>query len=469
MYIERPIDTLLLEWKNSPRLKPLLLRGARQVGKSWAVKHLGETFEYFIEVNFEKRPDMLEVFQKIHDVHELANTLSLVYNTPVVPGKTLLFLDEIQDSADAIKSLWSFKEDLPELHVAAAGSLLEFALKELPSFGVGRIRSLFVYPFSFDEFLVAEGKESWVRAKQAATEKKPLLDTLYNNLVQHFRTFLMVGGMPASVAAWITTHDYRQCQTELDDIQLTYYDDFPKYAKKVDPTLLRNTLQSVVMQIGDKFIYSHVDGGYRAEEVKKALQLLCDAGIIKRVSHTAANGLPLGAEVNDKFRKYIYLDSGLLLRILDMDLGGARELTELILAGTAEDLVNKGGLAEMVLGWEIVKYNNPRSQHDLYYWENTADGTRSEVDYIIARNLKVLPVECKAGVSGKMKSLYEFMRQKNLTDAVRCSLENFSAIEYHDKKASEVIRHVKVNPLYAISNLYDKAEYMAELNLPGEK
>ena len=466
MYIERPIDTLLLEWKNSPRLKPLLLRGARQVGKSWAVKHLGETFEYFIEVNFEKRPDMLEVFQKIHNVHELADSLSMLYNTPVIPGKTLLFLDEIQDSADAIKSLWSFKEDFPDLHVAAAGSLLEFALKELPSFGVGRIRSLFVYPFSFDEFLVAEGKAAWVKAKQEATVEKPLLTTLHNDLVQHYRTFLMVGGMPASVAAWVTTHDYRQCQTELDDIQLTYYDDFPKYAKKVDPTLLRNTLQSVVMQIGDKFTYSRVDGGYRAEEVKKALALLCDAGIIKRVSHTAANGLPLGAEVNDKFRKYIYLDSGLLLRILDMDLGGARQLTELIIAGTAEDLVNKGGLAEMVLGWELVKYNNPRSQHELYYWENTAEGTRSEVDYIIARDLKVMPIECKAGVSGKMKSLYEFMRQKQLTDAVRCSLENFGQLENCDKKADGAMRHVKIIPLYAISNLYDKSEYTAELQEP---
>jgi len=463
MYIERPIDTLLLEWKNSSRLKPLLLRGARQVGKSWAVKHLGETFDYFIEVNFEKRPDMLEVFQKVHEVHELANTLSMLYNTPVVPGKTLLFLDEIQDSADAIKSLWAFKEDFPDLHVAAAGSLLEFALKDLSSFGVGRIRSLFVYPFSFDEFLVAESKTAWVKSKQNATPEKPLLTTLYNDLVQHYRTFLMVGGMPASVAAWVTTHDYRQCQTELDDIQLTYYDDFPKYAKKVDPTLLRNTLQSVVLQIGTKFTYSRVEGGYRAEEVKKALSLLCDAGIIKRVSHTASNGLPLGAEVNDKFRKYIYLDSGLLLRILDMDLGGARQLTELILAGTAEDLVNKGGLTEMMLGWELVKYNNPRSQHELYYWENTAEGTRSEVDYIITRDLRILPVECKAGVSGKMKSLYEFMRQKRLTDAVRCSLENFSAIEHSDKKDNGAVRHVQILPLFAVSNLYDKIESMADL------
>lgn len=454
MYIERPIDALLLEWKNSRIHKPLLLRGARQVGKSWAVEHLGETFDYFIEVNFEKQPNMLEVFQKVHDVHELTNRLSMYYNTPVIPGKTLLFIDEIQDSVDAIKSLWAFKEDFPDLHVVAAGSLLEFALKGLSSFGVGRIRSLFVYPFSFDEFLVAEGKTAWVRAKQEANAEKPLLTLLYDDLVQHYRTFLMVGGMPASVAAWVTTHDYRECQAELDDIQLTYYDDFPKYADKVDPTLLRNTLQSVVMQIGNKFTYSHVDGGYRAEDVKKALSLLCDAGIIKRVNHTAANGIPLGAEVNDKYRKYIYLDSGLLLRILDMDLSGARQLTELVLAGTAEDLVNKGGLAEMMLGWELVKYNNPRSQHELYYWENTAEGTKSEVDYIITRDLKVLPIECKAGVSGKMKSLYEFMRQKHLTDAIRCSLENFAQLEHCDNKDNGAMRHIQILPLFAISNVF---------------
>lgn len=455
MYIERSIDTLLLEWKNSNSLKPLLLRGARQVGKSWAVKHLGETFDYYIEVNFEKRPDMKDVFERVHDVHDLANSLSMLYNVPVVAGKTLLFLDEIQDCSAAITSLWSFKEDFPGLHVVAAGSLLEFALQELPSFGVGRIRSLFVYPFSFDEFLMAEGKSAWIKAKQEADSGRPLLTALHNDIVHHYRTFLMVGGMPASVAAWVKTHDYRECQTELDDIQLTYYDDFAKYAKKVDPTLLRNTLQSVILQIGNKFTYSKVEGAYRAEEVKKALKLLCDAGIVKRVSHTAANGLPLGAETNDKFRKYIYLDSALLLRILDMDLGGARQLTDLIIAGTAEDLVNKGGLTEMVLGWELVKYNNPRSQHDLYYWENTADGTRSEVDYIIARDMQVLPIECKSGTSGKMKSLHMFMRYKHLTDAIRCSLENFALLESNDKQDNGALRRISIIPLFAISNLYN--------------
>ena len=183
MYIERYIDALLLEWKNSSSLKPLLLRGARQVGKSWAVKHLGESFTYYLEVNFEKRPDIKDVFERVHEVHDLANNLSLLYNVPVVAGQTLLFLDEVQDCPAAIKSLWAFKEDFPELHVVAAGSLLEFALQDLPSFGVGRIRSLFVYPFSFDEFLVAEGKSSWLEAKQQADNERPLLTPLHNDIV----------------------------------------------------------------------------------------------------------------------------------------------------------------------------------------------------------------------------------------------------------------------------------------------
>lgn len=457
MYIERRIDKDLQEWKDSNRRKPLLLRGARQVGKSSAIRHLGESFHYFIEVNFEKRKDLNAIFESIHDVHEIASKIGVLYNIPVVPGETLLFLDEIQACPEAIKSLWFFKEDFPELHVAAAGSLLEFALKDLSSFGVGRIRSLFMYPFSFDEFLIAEGKKAWVDEKLKADAEHPLIEALHNDIVQEYRTFLLVGGMPACVEAWVETHDINECRSEQQDIQLTYYDDFPKYAAKVDPVLLRSTLQSVVMQIGNKFMYSKVEGSYRSDDVKKALALLCDAGIIKRVSYTAANGLPLGAQTNDKFRKYIYLDSGLLLTILDLDLGGSKQITDVIIAGAAEDLVNKGGLAEMVLGWELVKYNNPRTSVDLHYWENTVEGTTSEVDYIIARDLKVLPIECKAGTSGKMKSLRLFMRNKHLTNAIRCSLENFALLQNIDDKDNNVERTIRINPLYAVSNLFKQS------------
>ena len=142
--------------------------------------------------------------------------------------------------------------------------------------------------------------------------------------------------------------------------------------------------------------------------------MLCDAGIVKMVQHSAGNGLPLGAEVNNKFRKFNYLDSGLMLRILDMEMGSARPLTELILAGAAEELVNKGSITEMVAGWEIIKSLTPRTEHDLYYWENTAESTTSEVDYLLVQDLQVIPIEVKSGVTGKMKSLRLFMRRKHL-------------------------------------------------------
>lgn len=456
MYFNRHIDPFLKEWKDNPRRKPLLLRGARQIGKSSSVRHLGESFDFFLEVNFEIRPEFKSIFQEISDVQEIASRLGSLMGIPVVEGKTLLFLDEIQACPEALHSLWAFKENLPGLHVVAAGSLLEFTLKEMPSFGVGRIRSMFMYPMSFDEFLMASGHETWLEAKKKADYRHPLPPELHQALVEQFRSFLMVGGMPASVAAWIETHDYLQSAQEQEDIQQTYYDDFAKYSKRIDPLLLRHTLRSVIVQTGHKFMYSHVEGGYRSEDVKKALSLLCDAGIVKMVQHSAGNGLPLGAEGNIKFRKYHYLDSGLMLRILDMESGSARPLTELILAGAAEDLVNKGAITEMVAGWEIVKSLSPRTDHDLYYWENTSDGATSEVDYLTVQDMQVVPVEIKAGVTGKMKSLRLFMRRKHLLYAKRCSLENFGTLEFtdaEDEPNATALKRIFIHPLHCLSSI----------------
>lgn len=455
-YFKRNIDADLVEWKKNPHHKPLLLRGARQVGKSMSIRHLGESFEYFVEVNFETRRELRQIFVETSDVREIVSRLASILRTPIVEGKTLLFLDEIQACPEALHSLWTFKEEMPELHVAAAGSLLEFALKELPSFGVGRIRSMFMYPFSFDEFLMASGYEQWVVAKKNADYAHPVPKELHASLVQQFRSFLMVGGMPASIAAWVSTHDYLQCAEEQEDIQQTYYDDFAKYSAKVNPQLLRNTLRSVVVQVGSKFVYSRVDGGYRSEDVKAALAMLCDAGIIKEVQHSAGNGLPLGAEINQKFRKYIYLDSGLLLRILDIELGGSQQMTELILTGAASDLVNKGSLTEMVVGWELIKNMSPRVSHDLYYWENLSNGSSSEVDYLIAQNMKVVPMEVKSGVTGKMKSLRLFMQRKHCLVGKRCSLENFGVLDFVDSEDTQyptTQKHIFIYPLYSLSSI----------------
>ena len=456
MYFKRNIDHYLLEWKNSQRRKPLLVRGARQVGKSSSIRHLGESFDYFVEINFETRPEYRQIFIDNKNVIDIVSRLSLLAGIPIVENKTLLFLDEVQSCPEALHCLWAFKEDMPNLHVVAAGSLLEFTLKKMPSFGVGRIRSVFMYPMSFDEFLYASGYGHWVEAKSKATYSSPLPPELHDALVREFRSFLIVGGMPASVIAWIESHDYLQCSEELEDIQQTYYDDFAKYSEKIDPQLLRNTLRSVVMQIGSKFVYSKVDGGYRTEDVKRALQMLSDAGIVKVVQHSAGNGLPLGAEINCKYKKYNYLDSGLLLRVLDLELGSAQPLTEMILIGAAEELVNKGKVTEMVAGWEILKSLSPRTSHDLYYWENTSEGATSEVDYLISRDMIVIPVEVKAGVTGKMKSLRLFMRRKHLLLGKRCSLENFGFIEFTDSGDDvnpEILKRIQIHPLYCLSTL----------------
>ena len=328
-YLIRNIDDELLKWKESPRRKPLLVRGARQVGKSWAIRHLGESFKYYLEINLENEKDLCRLFEEISDVRELSQRLGTIHNVQVIPGDTLLFIDEIQNCPAALKSLWFFKENYPDLHVVAAGSLLEFTLNEMPSYGVGRIRSIFMYPMSFKEFLLARGKKLWIEAIAAADWTHPIEKSLHSRLVSEFRSFLMVGGMPASVSAWIETQDYAACQDEQNDIQQSYYDDFAKYASKVDPQLLRNTLSAVVRQSGKKFIYSRVDGGYKSEEVKESLRLLRDAGIIIPVQMSAANGLPLGAQVNPKFTRYDYLDTGLLLRVLAMNYDDDRELTRL--------------------------------------------------------------------------------------------------------------------------------------------
>lgn len=456
-YFRRTIDTQLLEWKDSPYRKPLLVRGARQIGKSRSIRHLGEQFKYFIEVNFETRKEICAIFRQEYDVNVLCERIGMLFAIPVIPGETLIFLDEIQACPEALKSLWFFKENMPELHVIAAGSLLEFALQDMPSYGVVRVSSIFMYPMSYKEFLWALGKDEWQKAIDKADSEHPLFDALHNDLVSTYRTFLMVGGMPASVRAWIETRNFRLCINELADIQQTYYDDFAKYSEKVSPQLLRNTLQSVIVQTGGKFVYSKVAGGYAIDDVKKALELLSKAGLIKAVRHSAANGLPLGAEVNEKFTKYIYLDSGLLLRIIDLDFGGAEQPTELILAGSEENLVNKGYMAELSVGWELVKAADFRHKYELYYWKNPSKGSTSEVDYIIPKNLNILPIEVKSGTSGKMKSLRLFTEKKHLTEAIRTSLENFSQIYIHNDSLQLTI---SIIPIYAIGRLTQSSPYV---------
>lgn len=452
-YLPRLIDSYLEDWKNSPNHKPLLIRGARQVGKSWAIRHLGEKFKSFLEINFEKQPEFKTIFQQNLDVDRILAQISILSNVSIKDDETLLFLDEIQECPEAIMALRFFKEDRPALHVAAAGSLLEFALAELPTFGVGRIHSMFMFPLTFDEFLKANDENSLLEARNMASSDNPLPQIIHDKLVEYFRLYVLIGGMPEIVSCWVQTHDYYQCQQLANDLIVSYGDDFAKYRKKVEPELLRNTLRSVANQIGKKFVYAYVPGNYKTYEVKKAIELLTMAGLIIPVIRTDANGLPLGGEARDGYDKMIMLDTALSLRMLDFSLDKMGEIRKQILTSSTSELVNKGPMMEMIAGLEYLRYLTPNLRHELFYWKRSEKNALSEVDYIISADRKIIPMEIKAETKGSMKSLWIFMREKHLERGIRSSLENFGQFEYVDKDEENAKRNIVICPLYAMSQL----------------
>lgn len=452
MYYKRIIDHYLSEWASRDTRKPILLRGARQVGKSSAVRHLGQQFKNYVEINFEMEPQYKAIFKPDLNVSRIVMQIAALSGSRIEEGETLLFMDEIQECPEAIMSLRFFKENLPKLHVIAAGSLLEFALAELPTFGVGRIHSMFMYPMTFDEFLLANKEDLLLEARNGASALSPLPDPLHERLVNLLRTYMLVGGMPECVAKWVETHNYLLCQEVQDDILVSYEDDFPKYKKKADVNLLRNILRSAAIQATKKFVYSKV-GDYKNIEVKNALDLLILAGLLIPVTHTSANGLPLGSEADHSYRKILFFDCGLMLRLLGITTGDTTTLATQILTSTAADLVNKGTIAELVVGLEMLHYMTPNLRHELYYWVRLSKNSLAEIDYLLPFHLQILPIEVKAGSQGGMKSLWSFMREKHLTEAIRCSLENFGSFSHTDKEDGDTARHVSVIPLYAVSQI----------------
>ena len=439
-YYRRNIDSQLEIWHNDPNHKPLLIRGARQVGKSTAVKQLGKSFKHYLEINLEKQPDLHQFFPDNIDVKRTCQLLSVSTGIPVIPGETLLFIDEIQSCQNAIKALRYFREDYPELHVIAAGSLLEFALEELPSFAVGRIRSFYLYPFSFDDFLSALGLDALKEFKtQAAREGTPLPDPMHNQLKDLLRTFYLVGGMPEAVSTWVSKQDFLACSRVHNDILDAYQQDFSKYRKRVSPDLLRQVLRSAALQAGKKFVFAEASRDVPAASVKECLRLLTLAGLITPVKHTAANGLPLGAEENEKYVKYLFLDLGLMQTMLSLPAND-------ILLASDVDFVNKGAASEMFAGLELLKTHDCFVKTEMFYWQNTDKGTIGEIDYLTVIDGQIIPLEVKAGTQGKMQSLYNFMPKHSSAFGIRTSLENVSSYIHNDHL-------VKVVPLYALSAL----------------
>lgn len=435
MYIRRAIDMELINWKNSVTRKPLLLRGARQVGKSSAIRNLGKSFTHFIEINFDEKKEWTTLFESTQNLDALLEQISIIENTPIIENETLLFLDEIQTSLPAIHLLRYFYERKPNLHVIAAGSLLEFALKDLPSFGVGRIRSLFMYPISFHEFLLAHNEERLLEKTKEASPILPLPELLHQKLITYYKKFLIIGGMPEAVKSYVISKDLLEVQRILDDLILSIQADFTKYKKRIEPIKIAEVFSNVVLQQGEKFTYTYPNATLNNQQIKEILQLLEMAGLVHFVTHTAANGIPLGAEINPKKRKIILFDTGIYQRILKLDISQLLTLYNLT-------VINKGNIAELSVGLELIKNKSPYEKTNLYYWQREAKNSQAEVDFVIQQGETILPLEVKAGTKGAMQSMFLFLHEKNTEKGIRISLENFGQMEKID-----------IYPLYGVWNL----------------
>ncbi len=434
--MRRAILNTLKDWKSANNRKVLLLRGARQVGKTYIVRELAKDFPHFLEVNFEKNTDVKHFFDQNLDPVRICTNLSAYFGITVVDGKTLLFFDEIQSCPKAIQSLRFFYESKPGLHLIAAGSLLEFALEDLTSWGVGRIRSVYMYPMSFDEFLLASNEDALIDLKKDASDINPLNPTFHEKLKDYLKYFLIIGGMPEAVKTFINKiTDINSVQSVLSDITISYNDDFAKYKNRIPVLRLREGMESVVKQSGGKYINSKAGQLSNPAQAKEAIDLLEMAGLVYKVYHTSGEGVPLGAGVNYKKFKTLLHDIGIF-----QQLSGLR-LSELLIANNV-DMLNKGNIAEAFAGLEMMKYANVHEKKQLYYWHREKRGSSAEVDYVIEQDGKVIPVEIKSGSTGKMQSLKLFLDEKKAPWGIRLSLENFSAYD-----------RILVIPLYALSNL----------------
>lgn len=417
--MRRAVDKWLLDWKRAPGREVLLLRGARQVGKTYSVRRLGETFKHVIEVNLEQDRAVRSFFSGSLDPAPICEKLSGYYRTPIIPGETLVFFDEVQACPEAFSSLRFFHEKTPDLHVAAAGSLLEFVLGEIPSQGVGRIQSLFMYSMSFPEFLNALDEDSLLAMIAEANADAPLDDAFHDRLVNYARTFQLIGGMPKVVNSYIEKHDLNECMGLLDDLLVTLRDDFAKYKRRAPVARLAEVYDAVFFQAGKKFVYSRIDSSSSLPPLKTALNMLVKAGLAIKVHHSSARGRPLAAGASPGKFKVLPSDTGLYQRAMGLDISK-------MLVEDVADLVNKGSLAEIFVGLELIRAASPRIQARLHYWHREARGSQAEVDYVIEAGPEILPVEVKAGSSGRMRSMHRFMSDRNLQRGIRTSLENFS-------------------------------------------
>lgn len=427
----------LRAWRDEPYRKPLIIKGARQVGKTWLVRKFGEEFEEFIEINFERNPEYDEIFNRGLDPQKIISEISAATGKVITPGKSLLFFDEVQQSPNAFKSLRYFYEELPQLHVIAAGSLLGFIIQKV-STGVGRVSYLNLYPLTFGEFLHATGNEQLRNRIMALDTDEILLEIHHIKLLDLVREYMLTGGMPGVISAFVDTGNIHRCQEIKSEIIQSFIDDFVKYAKAAEIPHLKNVFTAIPFQLGQKFIYSKIGAGVRSYHFSKALDLLETAGLVYKVYHSKADGIPVQARINSSRFKVILFDVGLLQQMLKVDL-------KLWMTTVDIAAVNKGAIAEQFVGQELAALISAGKFSNLTYWHREKRGSIAEVDYLFEKEGVIYPIEIKSSVQGGMKSMYAFLKEKHSNLGIKISKYPFSF--------DGTIRTI---PLYAVEKLFSR-------------
>src|SRR3990167_2641695 len=436
------------QWIESSDRKPLVIRGARQVGKTWLVRELAKIQEKtLIEINFEDTPDIVSLFES-NDPHEILLQLSVRNRRPIDIATSLLFLDEIQAAPEILAKLRWFLEKLPALPVVATGSLLEFVLaKHSFSMPVGRIEYLHLEPLSFEEFLLAQNEQTtfdYLR-QISFSQKIPLI--LHKQLLTQFREYLFVGGLPAAVSSWVVNRDWSAVNRVHQNLLTTYRDDFSKYHGRMDVMRLDETILSVPKMLGEKFIYSHVNSSVQSSTIKNALDLLHKARLCHSVRSVNANGVPLASEIKEKYFKEIVLDVGLCNAMLGVDLSDILNTSELT-------LIHSGGLTEQVTGQLLRTIFPFYVEPELFFWAREEKNANAEIDYVIQHHNKIIPIEVKSGTTGSLKSLHYFMGLKKLPMAIRINSDSLSKTAVSVKHEDKQIQYTLLSlPLYLIGQI----------------
>ncbi|MCP4676700.1 MAG: ATP-binding protein [Deltaproteobacteria bacterium] len=390
--MKRLVENQILAWKNSHRRKPLIIRGARQVGKTWLVENvLAKEFDETATIDLEVRRDLHAYFDGNLEPQAVLKGLEFAVGR-IIPGKTLLFIDEIQACPRAIMALRYFYEIMPELHVVAAGSLLEFAFGEI-SIPVGRIQYLHLYPMTFYEYLLATDKHSM--AEQVLSYQGDLDNNLQKAILDELKNYFFVGGMPEAVDTYRDTGSLLETLAVQSDIIDSYRDDFSKYTPRVDVTCLDEVFLNVSKSVGEQLKYTRLSGSHSYQTNHKAFDLLAKARVIHKIPSCDPSGLPLAASANSRKFKACMLDIGLLQRLcrvpVDIEIA-----TDNLLA------IYRGKLAEQFVAQELIAWHSP----EIFYWARNAKSSNAEVDYLSVKKGEIYPVEVKSGPSGKLRSLH---------------------------------------------------------------